>query len=164
MADLILPDLICLPDFGGDWHDWYDCVYDCFLEDFIRNPLTEFQGKRLGLKRHPVTDGKEATFYHVTHTGQDEQNREPDPRRMERILWIKYLLANASHPDILVWRNKRKNDENILIYHPQEGYLVVLADRGDYILPWTAYVVEYEWKRKKLIEEYKAYKKAEAAK
>ncbi|MNL36496.1 hypothetical protein D3C87_1585790 [compost metagenome] len=159
-----MPGLITLNDFGGDFSAWYEHIYDCFCEDFLRNPLAEFQGKRMGLKRHPLTDDKEATFYHITHEGQDEQNREPNMRRMERILWVKHLIRNADHASLMVWRNKRKNDENILIYHPKEGYLIVLADRGNYILPWTAYLVEYEWKRKKLEAEYQAYKKAEAAK
>jgi hypothetical protein len=32
-----------------------------------------------------------------------------------------------------------------------EDHLVVLADRGDYILPWTAFYIEHEnWHRKYL--------------
>jgi len=163
--DFILPDLILLEHFGGDWMNFYDFVYTCFREDFVKNPVRQFGGKRVGLKRLPLSDdNKEATFYHMTHEGKDEQNRQPDIRRMERIRWIKYMMINFESNQLKVWRNKRGASENILIYHEEEAYLLVLADRGDYILPWTAYPIEYSNQRQKLLREYEAYKKAEAAK
>jgi len=153
-----LPPLILLQDFGGNWNSFYDFVYQCFREDFINNTSSFFNGKRIGLKRHPLSsDNKEATFYHMTHEGHDEQNREPDIRRMERIKWPKYLMLNTHHDCLKIWRNKRGRDENILIFHEEEGYLLVLADRGDYILPWTAYLVSYPNKKQKLLKEYEAY-------
>ena len=163
--EFILPDLILLEDFRGNWNDFYDAVYQCFKEDFIKNPIRTFNGKKVGLKRHPLSsDNKEATFYHMTHEGKDEQNREPDIRRMERIKWPKYLMAHFQNVHLKVWRNKRGTNENILIFHEEEGYLLVLADRGTYILPWTAYTVFEDHRKLKLIKEYRAYKKAEAAK
>ncbi|WP_461788665.1 hypothetical protein [Pedobacter sp.] len=164
MADLNLPELVSLNDFGGDWEAYYEYTYECFQEDFVNNPLKMFQGKRINLKRHPLTDDKEATFYHLTHEGKDEQNREPDLSRMERLRWVKHMMANADNDELKVWRNRRGNDENIIIYHENEGYVVVLADRGDYVLPWTAYPVQYASRRRKLLAEYEAYIKAEAAK
>jgi hypothetical protein len=160
-----LPNLILLGDFGGNWQNFYEFVYQCFQEDFVKNRMKNFNGKEVKLKRYPLSvDNKEATFYHMTHEGKDEQNREPDLRRMERIRWPKYLMMNSKHPKLKVWRNKRGRDENILIFEEEESYLLVLADRGDYILPWTAYMVEHSHRKRKLIKEYEEYKKAEAAK
>jgi hypothetical protein len=34
---------------------------------------------------------------------------------------------------------------------------VILADRGDYILPWTAYLVEQPHRQRKLRKEYDEY-------
>ncbi len=165
VEDFVLPDLIFLEHFGGDWLSFYDFVYLCFKEDFIKNPLKQFEGKKVGLKRHPLSsDNKEATFYHMTHEGQEEQCREPDIRRMERIRWPKYMMVNYKSDHLKVWRNKRGSNGNILIYHEEEGYLLVLADRGDYVLPWTAYTIEHRHRRQKVLKEYEAYKKAEAAK
>lgn len=163
--DFKLPDLILLQNFGGDWQSFYDFVYKCFQDDFIKYRIKSFEGKKVGLKKYPLSlDNKEATFYHMTHEGKDEQNREPDLRRMERVKWPKYLMLNSKHPKLKVWRNKRGRDENILIFEEEEDYLLVLADRGEYILPWTAYVIVEPNRRRKLIKEYEAYKKAEAAK
>ena len=34
---------------------------------------------------------------------------------------------------------------------------LILADRGDYILPWTAYLVEQSHRQRKLQREYEEY-------
>jgi hypothetical protein len=71
-----LPPLVLLSDHGGYWHRYLDALYAWFKQDFIDSKPV-FQGRRLGLKRHPMTDGKEATFWHMTSEGQDEENRTP---------------------------------------------------------------------------------------
>ena len=81
-----LPPLVLLRDHGGEWERYLEAVYAWFKQDFI-NSKPVFQGRRLGLKRHPLTDGKEGTFWHMTSEGQDEENRLPDLRRCERIRW-----------------------------------------------------------------------------
>jgi len=40
---------------------------------------------------------------------------------------------------------------------------VILAKRKKYVLPWTAYLVTKPHQKKKLLKEYEAYKKANAA-
>lgn len=42
------------------------------------------------------------------------------------------------------------------------SYVVVLADRGDYVLLWTAYCVEMEHRRQKLRREYEAFVNGES--
>lgn len=37
---------------------------------------------------------------------------------------------------------------------PDFSYVVVMADRGDHIMPWTAYPVERPHQRQKLEREY----------
>jgi hypothetical protein len=158
-----LPDLILLEDFGGSFNDYLDAVYDAFEKDFIRRKGT-YLGKRLALKHHPIQDGKSYTFYHMTHEGKDESNREPDLRRCERIRWPRPMIDFPSCCQLKVWSNQRGRSKRILIYHEEENYLVVLDDRGDYLLPWTAYVVNHHHQQSKLLREYETYKKAEAAK
>ncbi len=106
---------------------------------------------------------KEYTFYHITHEGEDERNREPSIPRMDCIPFPRYMIEHAEHPYLKIWTNIRKNEEGILIYHEQEKYLVVLANRGEYILLWTAYIVDKPHMRRKLMKEYEAYKKARTA-
>ena len=138
-----------------------EAVYQIFKKDFVDSkPI--YQSRRLQLKRHPLIDGKEYTFYHMTHKGKIESDRIPDFRRMERISWPKPLIDNSTHPYLKVWKNIRRGKggkkERILIFHEEENYLVILENRKKYILPWTAYLVEYENKKQKLLKEYEKYK------
>lgn len=79
-----LPDLVLLESFEGNWDRYIEAVYQYFKKDFVDSrPL--FRKKRMGLKKHPLENGKEATFYHFTSEGNDESDRKPDLRRCERI-------------------------------------------------------------------------------
>jgi hypothetical protein len=155
---LQLPNIITLEEFQGDFSSFYESVYAIFKSDFVDTKPT-FQGRRLGLKRYPIIKGKEYTFYHFTHDGDVETNRLPNLRRLERITFPRPMIEYSTHPYLRVWTNKRKANNRILIFHEAESYLVVLDDRGDYILPWTAYLVEYKNRANKLIAEYEAWLK-----
>lgn len=158
---LALPKLLSLEDFGGDIKAYLEAVYQVFKTDFVDSKPT-FQGKRLGLKKHPTVEGKEYTFYHFTHDGDIETERLPNLRRMERIGYIRMMIDHSTHPSLKVWRNKRGPHERILIFHEEERFLVVLDDRGDYILPWTAYTIEQDFRVRKLLKEYEAYQKSQS--
>ncbi|MDL1974806.1 MAG: hypothetical protein LWX55_08520 [Deltaproteobacteria bacterium] len=56
-----------------------------------------------------------------------------------------------------MWRNQRRGEQRICLWFEQESYLVILADRGSYILPWTAYLVEQPHRQRKLQKEYEEY-------
>ena len=124
-----------------------------------------FRGKKLGLKKFPLIDGKEYTFYHMTHEGKIETERIPDLRRMERISWPYPMIDESEHPYLKVWRNIRRGKggtkRRILILHEAERYLVVLEDRKDYILPWTAYLLKGNMQLEKHLREYENYKNVE---
>ena len=157
-----LPDIITLEEHGGNFQAFLETAYDIFKKDFVDQKL-KFRGTRLGLKKIPYFKEKEATFWHLTSEGKDEKNRTPDLRRLERIAWPKPLIVDSEHPYLKVWRNQRSGKDRILIFHEQECFLMVLADRGEYILPWTAYLVDKQHNKRKLLQEYEAYKNANAA-
>lgn len=151
-----LPPII---KFSGDYSQYLELVYESFKQDFIlRKPV--FRGVKLGLKKYPLYQDKEATFWHMTTEGEEEKSRTPDIRRMERIKWPAPMINHSEHPYLKVWENVRGNKTNILIFHEEENYLVVLRKAKDYILPWTAYLINYNSRKRKLLKEYEAYKKA----
>ncbi|MBP1617564.1 MAG: rflB [Bacteroidetes bacterium] len=157
-----LPDLILLEQYGGNFPAYLEAVYSAFKKDFIDKKPT-FRGIRLGLKKYPMQEGKEATFWHMTSEGEDEATRTPDLRRLERIKWPAPMINNSNHSYLKVWENKRGIKSNILIFHEKEQYLVVLRKGKDYLLPWTAYFVEHEARKQKLLKEYEAYINAKSA-
>jgi hypothetical protein len=155
-TSLTLPPLVLFPDYDGNWNAYLDAIYAWFKQDFIdTKPI--FQGRKLGLKRYPMTNGKEATFWHMIQEGAVESERTPDLRRCERIRWPRPIIESNGTPDIKIWRNKRGREERVCLWFVRENYLVIWADRKDYILPWTAYLVEQPHRQRKLQKEYEGY-------
>lgn len=133
-----------------------------FRRDFVEStPL--YRGVRLGLKRLPLVDGREATFWHLITAGDVEASRDPIEIRCERIRWPKPVIDRVPTAELFCWETTRGSEKRIVIAFDDFSYVVVLANRGGYILPWTAYPVDYRHQRRKLTNEYQAYKKANAA-
>lgn len=154
-----LPPLVLLNHYGGDWKAYLEAIYDCFKQDFIdSNPV--FQGRRLGMKRHPLSCGKEATFWHMISEGSEEENRIPDLRRCERIRWPRPVIEHENDPKVKYWvsvKGKKGKEDRIHIWLEEEDYVVVLADRRGFLLPWTAFLVTRQHTKEKLRKEYETY-------
>lgn len=52
----------------------------------------------------------------------------------------------------------QKGEKRIHIWYEDENYLVVLAQRGNYILPWTAFYIKEEHRKKKYNKRWNQYK------
>lgn len=63
-----LPPLVLFSDYNGDWDAYLEAIYSYFKQDFVDSKPV-FRGKRFGLKRHPLAQGKEATFWHMIQQG-----------------------------------------------------------------------------------------------
>ncbi len=149
-----LPPLELFTDYGGDWSRYLEAIYRIFCEDFVETkPL--FGGQPLALKRHPVVDGKEATFWHMISEGSIEAERTPDLRRCERIRWPRPIIENEQHPELKVWSEKHGGESRIHLWLEAEGYLVVLAQRKSYVLPWTAFFIKEQHKRDKYTKRWR---------
>jgi hypothetical protein len=92
-------------------------------------------------------------------TGEVEADRLPDLRRCERIRWPKPIIENETSSEVRVWEEERKGETRIHLWLYSLGYLVILNQRNGYLLPWTAYYVEYDHERNKLDKRWERYKK-----
>lgn len=151
-----LPPLVLLPDHGGDWGTYVEALYHWFKSDFI-DSKPKFRGRTLRLKRYPLEKGKEATFWHLVSEGHTEADRVPDMRRCERIRWPRPIIEKADEEGLKIWVAVKKGEDRIHIWLTDEDYLVVLADRKSYLLPWTAFLVNQDHTRRKLRREFEAY-------
>jgi len=157
-----LPELLLLDDYNNNWNVYFEEVYSVFARDFVYSkPI--YRGRRLGLKKDPEYEGKSATFWHIISEGNVESERIPDIRRCERIGWPSPVIQNSTAIEIRCWTNERKGDKRIILWLPQEDYIVVLAERSGYLLLWTAYILKYQNARDKLEREYQSYQKARGA-
>lgn len=162
MCEDWLPGLLSLDKYQGDWDKYLIAVYAIFEADFIKSkPLFT---KRMALKRYPLSQGKEATFWHFVSEGKEEQNRIIDMRRCERISWPKVIIEAFTTDKVKIWKTVRGTSVRIVIALHDFSYVVVLDDRGDYVLPWTAYCVNYPHTKRQLEKQYNEFKNAEAAK
>jgi hypothetical protein len=159
---LIFPELIEANEFGGNFQNYFKAVYAIFENDFIKSQ-PEYEGLKVSAQKHPEVEGIHRTFYHITHEGEDEAERTPDYRRMERIRFPKFFITNNEHSEILIWENTRGRDTRVLLFNYVEGYIVILTKREGYYLFWTAYLVQQEHRKNKLLKEYETYIKAKTA-
>lgn len=148
-----LPPLVLLADYDGDWNRYLEAVYNFFRQDFIASS-PKFDGKKIALKKHPVVDGREATFWHLISEGKLEADRVADFRRCERIRWPRPVIEAVRDGRVACWKNKRQHETRIVIALDDFSYVVVLAQRKGYVVLWTAYCVERQHRRVKLRREY----------
>ena len=153
---VLLPSLVLMEDYQSDWQQYLEAIYQCFCQDFVTSK-PYFEDKRFALKKHPMIKGKEATFWHLITEGKVEDERLPDLRRCERIRWPRVIIKAHDSGLMKCWRNNRKGEERVVIALEDFSYAVVLADRGNYVLLWTAFCVEREHMRQKLRKEYEEY-------
>lgn len=148
-----LPELVLFADSDGVWKTYLEVLYSHFETDFVRGK-PRYEDKRFALKRHPEYDGKSATFWHLISDGKNESERIPDFRRCERIRWPRPIIEASEAGVFYVWRNRRGQNERIVLALQDYSYVVILDDRQEYVLLWTAYCVEKEHQRQKLQREH----------
>jgi len=153
-----LPPLVCLEDYKGDWKQYIEAIYQYFISDFVTTKVL-FNGKAIGLKRYPLLDGKEATFWHMTSIGKIETERTPDLRRCERIRWPRPTIEHNTEKQIKCWPNQHRGENRIVFWLFEEDYVVILAERNGYLVLWTSYMVLYDHQRRKLQKEHEDFLK-----
>ena len=157
-----LPELVRLDTYNGNWDRYLEVIYNFFTKDFVDDQPT-YQGRKLALKRLPMYEGKEATFWHIISEGNTEESRTPNLRRCERIKWPRPIIENSADPVIKLWHNKRKGKIRICLLLDPANYLVILERRANYDIFWTAYPIDRPHQKRKLVKEYEEYIKANAA-
>jgi hypothetical protein len=152
-----LPDLVRLDEVDGDWNQFLDLIYEIFRRDFIQTH-PHFWEKPCRLKRGVELQGKHYTFWHLISEGATEEDRLPDLRRCERVGWTRPMIERVATEGVVYWKSDRGSARRWLIALPDFSFVVVLEDRKDHVLLWTAYCVEREHRRRKLRKEYERYR------
>ncbi|MDR2466700.1 MAG: hypothetical protein LBD35_04830 [Prevotellaceae bacterium] len=150
-----------MEDYGGNYHLYIDAVYAVFERDLIKR-RPKFGSHDLHMKFHPLLQNRAYTFYHLTHKGEIESERELDLRRCERIVWVKPTIANVEEWNLKFWRQTRNGKSRICIQlHVEDDadYFTILDVRANYVLIWTAFLAEHFHEKKKKEKEYAAWKK-----
>lgn len=147
--------------FSGDWPPYEDQVYAAFLVSFVRKGIA-FRGLQVKAQFRPETRGKGFSFWHVISAGRDNRNeddRQPDLRRCERIRWIGWAIEQAANgvAGFSWWENQRGSETRVVIWAEAWDFAVVLAKRRDYFLLKTAYAGLRSHRTTTFIKERDAY-------
>ncbi len=155
-----IPTIIEMDSFDGDYEKYEEAVYNIYKETFEKQKFY-WNDKTIEHKKHPVFKDKPGTFWHIVSTGDDEENRIPDLRRYERVAWPAYILSHCKQncTNLLMWKNKRKGKSRIILWCRDIDYVVILDERKDFCIFWTAYPVTYRHTKNKLLKEYEEYTK-----
>ena len=156
-----LPGIICLEDFGGDYSRFIDAIFEVFEKDFIKHKA-HFGTFQLHYRYHPAYQDRPYAFYHMTHTGLDEDNRLPDLRRCERMPWARPTIEETGSLGLKFWEQDRRNGHRVCIWlevDNGENYFVVLYVHKDYVRLLTAFYGDYPNYAEKRQKEYDEWKK-----
>jgi len=156
-----LPALVLLQHYGGDWTRYINEGFAVFHRDFIQSQ-PRFRGSPVRVGKQ-IIEGKERTFWHVTSEGSVETDRTPSLRRCERIRWLRALIDHEGHPAILSWPQKRGRHRRHVLWLKDWQFAIVLEQRPGCWWLWTAYPTDRRPTQQKLMQEYDAWRKADAA-
>ena len=150
-----LPPIV--PSSSVNWEKHLNLLFRYFKKEFI-DSKPEFRELNVLLKKFPdQTDTFHPTFWHIISEGVDEINRIPEISRCERIRWPRPIIEHENEPNMLVWENVRRGNKSVCIDFEEIEYLVVLGKRKGYLILTTAYPIDSNHSKYKLLKEYKAY-------
>lgn len=156
-----LPDLVLYEDLSA-WQEYEKILYSIFSSDFIKS-RPYYKGKPVFIRKHPIEQGKEEAFFHVTCQDYDKNgNRLPDLRRCERIRWVRSFIENydcdptkcPSCDGVKVWQEPYKMYSRTFILLEEERYIVIIENREEYNLLITAFYFDREHRLKKTLKRY----------
>jgi hypothetical protein len=110
----------------------------------METPVDELLGIEFGLVSAGLVDGKEGTFWHLVTRDGAQPVRVYDPRRCERIRWIRCLVdfARANSSSVVVWSKRHRQEDRTMIALSDFSYVVVLIERRTRALLLTAFAVD----------------------
>ena len=151
-----LPKIVTLEEFKGDSVEYLNHLHEIFLSGFVKNKPT-IDGKPIYHDNRVIDgSGRCECFIHLTTCDdQSTGERNFDPRRCERLSWVKPTIDNQKDVTaVKVWvvRKKGRNKLNLLI-ESERYHIVLTMSKKAYALT-TAYYVDQNHTFRKLLKEY----------
>ncbi len=152
--------------------DTYEMLYRIFCRDIKNHDLK--YGRHTVWIFNDLEDGRETLFWHLTSREQKARRvprrkrkfydvdeipaqRLPDPRRSERLPWVKPLIENAEKSEVLAWDYEEGNG-SIKTYSwlKDLDFVVIMKKYPDGKRRLiTAFYVDSEYKRRDFENKYK---------
>ena len=142
-----LPPMLTL---DGDWEETLKKLYSVFVNDFVASKLW-FNNMRVLCDSRAGDRGLPNGFWHLI-TKSDSSKRLVDFRRAERLPWARPIIENSYEPAIRTWDFMEGNRAiRTYIWLEQFDYLVILQKKGRVAFLITAYHIEGDGTKRKLL-------------
>ncbi len=132
-----------------------EALYAIFMRDFVEN-RANYRGADVWF--FPERDrGKELIFWHlVEREDKSTHERLPDFRRAERLSWARPMLDKLGESEILDWDYEEGDGVvHTYVWLKDFDYLIVMKKYRDGRRRLvTAYYVDYENTRRKLLKKF----------
>ena len=154
----------------AEWNAYLDVLYDIFVEDFI-STRPFFRDMPVEIRREPMDGVFEHTFTHLTHKKHsdsdihDPNDRIPDLRRCERLVWVRKIIENfqclseKGCKNILFWEEMYRNRVRVNLWYKSENFIVVLEQCRSFYYIITSFFISNKWEVNKRLKKYQAYQK-----
>ena len=125
--DWLPPMIVVMPWQSGT----YDELYSVFVRD-IRNGRLTYLGFNVWYYPDTEEDGREAIFWHLTSREDRRQNppvRLPDPRRSERLSWVRPMILRCpcATSDVLDWDHEEGDGAiKTYVWIEQHDFVVIM--------------------------------------
>ncbi len=73
---VLLPDLLLLEDYNGNWGNYLKALYSCYCNDFI-NYTPVFDGSPVRVRKDKKFQGMDLTFWHLISGGTWRKTEHP---------------------------------------------------------------------------------------
>lgn len=123
----------------------YNALYVYFIRDLLSAQIM-FNGKPLRFRRG-MEDGKVKPFWHITSKNEDNGDRLPDFRRIERMPWIRAIIENVNTPEVQSWQYEEQSEIRTYLWLREHDYVVILSDAPHSVFLVTAFYVEGNYRR-----------------
>lgn len=136
-------------------------LYSIFEND-IKNTILKYNNLPVIYDNCKNDSDYEEGFWHLISRGKND--RCFDFKRAKRLPWLKFLIENSRHPEILKWveydfNKKGKRVCKIYIWYRAGRYLVVLKEIPKKYFLTTAFYVNCSRNDHYYLEKYKKAKK-----
>jgi hypothetical protein len=142
------PKLIDLGDAEGAdtaerWRVYLEALYGVWQRTLVYGGLS-FRGRPLRCRKTPESRFKHFGFWHLIQEGFPEEERMPDLERCRRLLWVGWVIQNEGidRGIRLILQTPRHGEKKPwALWLHEHDYAVVVAERDEYCLLKTAFVV-----------------------
>jgi hypothetical protein len=158
LGDAVMPLPAWLPDTIelNPWNEQtFENLYVTFCAEFRESQLS-LSGSRVWYFPEKE-DGRERIFWHLTHRDDERGERLPDPRRCERLKWVRAMLENCHDPEVLFWDFKESDGTvHTYLWLHEHKFAVILKKYPDGSRRLvTSYFVDKEGKERTFRSKYK---------